>query len=49
VLLLVALGAAAAWLAVSRPWELKPTIVSVETVKPAPASRILAVNGRVTP
>lgn len=49
VLLLVALGAAAVWLAVSRPWELKPTIVSVETVKPAPASRILAVNGRVTP
>ena len=30
-----------------QPWITKPTLVSVETLTPAPATRILAVNGRV--
>lgn len=47
--LLAALGAGAAWLYVNRPWEPKPTIVAVETATPGPASRVLAINGRVVP
>ena len=43
------LVAAAAWLFVNRPWEARPTRVAVETVAPGPASRVLAVNGRVAP
>jgi RND family efflux transporter MFP subunit len=48
-LLLVVLGAAAAWLLVNRPWEPKPTIVAVEIVTPGWASRALAINGRIVP
>lgn len=47
--LLLLVGAVAAWLVADRPWEPKSTIVPVETVTFAPASRLLAVNGRVTP
>lgn len=47
--LLVVLGAGAAWLLANRPWEPKPTIVAVETVTAGPASRVLAINGRVVP
>jgi RND family efflux transporter MFP subunit len=49
VLLLAVLGAGAAWLVVNRPWEPKPAVVAVETVAPGPASRVLAINGRVVP
>jgi RND family efflux transporter MFP subunit len=45
----VALAAGAAWLAVSRPWEPRPIRVAVETIMPGPASRVLAINGRVMP
>lgn len=47
--LVAVLVAAAAWLFVNRPWEPKPTSVAVEIVAPGPASRALAVNGRVAP
>jgi len=47
--LLLVLGGAAAWALVTRPWEPKPTVVAVETVTPGPASRVLAINGRVMP
>lgn len=47
--LLAAFGAGATWLYTARPWEPKPTIVAVETVTPGPASRVLAINGRVVP
>lgn len=47
--LLAVLGAAATWAYVNRPWEPKPTFVAVETVAPGPASRVLAINGRVVP
>lgn len=30
-----------------QPWITKPTVVSIETLSPAPATRILAVSGRV--
>lgn len=42
-------GLGGAWVALNRPWEPKPTIVSVETVMLGPASRVLAINGRVVP
>lgn len=48
-MLLAVLGAGATWLYLNRPWEPKPTIVAVETVTPGPASRVLAINGRVVP
>ena len=41
--------AGAAWLFLNRPWEPKPTIVEVEVVTEGPASRVLAINGRVRP
>lgn len=49
--LIVALAVAglAAWALVTRPWEPKATLVAVEAVTPGPASRVLAVNGRVLP
>ncbi len=47
--LLVVLGVGATWLYLNRPWEPKPTPVAVETVTPGPASRVLAINGRVAP
>lgn len=47
--LLVAVGAVAAWAFVNRPWEPKPSVVAVETVAKGPASRVLAINGRVMP
>jgi RND family efflux transporter MFP subunit len=43
---LLVLGAGV-WAGVVRPWEPKPIKVAVETVVPGPASRILAVNGRI--
>ena len=46
---LVAVSAGAAWALINRPWEPKPTLVAVETVTSGPASRILAMNGRVVP
>ncbi len=49
VLLLAVLGAGAAWLLTNRPWEPKPAVVAVESVTPGPASRVLAINGRVVP
>lgn len=49
IVLLVVLGGAAAWALINRPWEPKPTAVAVETVTPGPASRVLAINGRVVP
>ena len=47
--LLVLIGAGAAWAAINRPWEPKPTLGGVETLTPGPASRVLAINGRVMP
>lgn len=47
--LLAAAGGVAAWAYLNRPWEPKPTIVAVEIVTPGPASRVLAINGRVKP
>lgn len=46
---LVALGGGAAWSLTSRPWEPKPTLVGVEALASGPASRVLAINGRVAP
>jgi RND family efflux transporter MFP subunit len=46
---LAVIGLGGAWVVLNRPWEPKPTIVSVETVILGPASRILAINGRVVP
>jgi RND family efflux transporter MFP subunit len=48
-IVLAAMAAGAAWALVNRPWEPKPTIVAVETVTAGAASRVLAINGRVTP
>ncbi|MEQ1768331.1 MAG: efflux RND transporter periplasmic adaptor subunit [Devosia sp.] len=42
-------GGGLGWAAVNRPWVPKPVLVAVELVSPGPASRVLAVNGRVTP
>lgn len=39
--------AAGAWAFIARPWEAKPVQVTIETVAAGPASRILAVNGRI--
>jgi len=47
--LLAALVAGAGWLFLSRPWEPKPILVRVEVVTDGPASRVLAINGRVKP
>ena len=33
----------------NRPWDPKPIRVAVETIMPGPASRVLAINGRVMP
>lgn len=41
--------AVAGWLAAARPWQARPVTVTVETVTPEPASRVLAVNGRIEP
>lgn len=41
--------AGGAWAVFTRPWEPKPLQVAVETVVQGPATRILAVNGRVVP
>lgn len=30
-----------------RPWETRPATVAIETVTPGPATRVLAVNGRI--
>ncbi len=38
-----------AWAVLTRPWEAKPTPVAAEMVVAGPASRVLAVNGRVRP
>lgn len=48
-IVLLAVTGAGAWVFVNRPWEPKPTVVPAETVASGPASRILAINGRVTP
>ena len=47
--LVLVLVAGGAWAALARPWEPKATVVAIETVTPAAARRVLAVNGRVTP
>lgn len=47
--LLAAVVGGAAWLVLNRPWEPKPAIVGVEVVTEGPASRVLAINGRVKP
>lgn len=47
VAILAVVGAAGAYAAVNRPWEVKPKLVAVETVAPGPVTQILAVNGRV--
>ncbi len=44
---LVLLGAG--WAAWQRPWEPKPITVTVEQLAAGPASRVLAVNGRIEP
>lgn len=49
IVLLLVLAGAGAWAYVNKPWEPKPLLVSVETVSPGAASRVLAVNGRITP
>lgn len=49
VVLVLVVAVAGAWAYVNRPWEPKPVLVPVETVSAGPASRVLAVNGRVTP
>jgi membrane fusion protein (multidrug efflux system) len=41
--------AAAGWAVYVQPWRAKPIPVTVETVAPGPANRILAVNGRIEP
>ncbi|MEO8759065.1 MAG: efflux RND transporter periplasmic adaptor subunit [Devosia sp.] len=41
--------AAGVWAGLNRPWEAKPLSVATETVKPAPAERVLAINGRIAP
>lgn len=35
------------YVAVARPWEIKPVVVKMETVANGPVSQVLAVNGRV--
>lgn len=47
--LVAVLVLAAGWAFVARPWEPKPRAVVVETVTPGPATRVLAVNGRIVP
>ena len=44
---LVILAAAGYGVMQWQPWVTKPQVVSVETLTPAPARRVLAVNGRV--
>lgn len=41
--------AVAGWIVLNRPWEPKPLVVVTEVMAPAPASRVLAVNGRIEP
>lgn len=48
-LVLLALVAGGTWLVIDQPWVEKPAVVLVEVVSEAPASRVLAVNGRATP
>ncbi|RYE09728.1 MAG: efflux RND transporter periplasmic adaptor subunit [Hyphomicrobiales bacterium] len=49
IFLLLVVAAGIGWALVTRPWEPKPTLVAIETVTAGPASRVLAVNGRVEP
>ena len=42
-------AAAVLWALIGRPWEARPVEVPVETVMPGPATRVLAVNGHITP
>ena len=49
VVLVLAVVAAGGWAFVNRPWEPKPLVVVVETATAGPASRVLAVNGRIEP
>lgn len=39
----------AGWIVLNRPWEPRPLVVATEVATPAPASRVLAVNGRIEP
>lgn len=48
-ILVLAAGAGAAWAIVNQPWVPKPTAVAAESVRSGPASRVLAINGRVVP
>ncbi|MEQ1902052.1 MAG: efflux RND transporter periplasmic adaptor subunit [Devosia sp.] len=41
--------AAAAWVGVTRPWEVEPLTVVIEVAKAGPAERVLAINGRIVP
>lgn len=43
VLVIAAAGGLALW----QPWQVRPKAVAVETLKPGPISRVLAVNGNV--
>ncbi len=49
VVLVLAVLATGAWAGYTRPWEVRPKSVAVEVLASAPASRVLAVNGRIVP
>lgn len=46
---IVVLAGAGWWLSTNRPWEPRPFAVPVETATAGAASRVLAVNGRISP
>lgn len=43
----VVLVGVAIYAGIERPWDTRPTAVSVETVSPGPVTQLLAVNGRI--
>lgn len=49
VFLLLVAALAGYWAYANKPWEPKPVLVKTEALALAPASRVLAVNGRVVP
>lgn len=49
IVVFLVLAAGGIWLAINEPWVPKPLAVAVETLKSGPASRVLAVNGRLEP
>lgn len=47
--LLMLVGAAAAYAWWAKPWEPKPVFVTIETLETGPAREVLAVNGQIVP